>query len=251
MNDEPYTTYANAYDALGQSRWGAALAHFALEATAERGLAPRTALDLACGTGAAALVFAGAGLRTAGLDRSAGMLRAARQKAATAGVRLPLVRGDLRSFAFRRPFDLIVCAYDSLNYLTDPAELRVALGCVRDALAPRGLFVCDLTTRYAYTGELDGVAHDLDLGDLGYRWLTTWDAAAALATTTLSVRRGAGAWRSERHRQRPYAPAEMAEALHLVGIRPLATHGTTGDAPAATPPDPTAPRVIYVAAREN
>ena len=251
MEDEIYTTYASAYAALGQTQWGMALAHFALKLSAAQELAPRTALDLACGTGAAALVFAGAGLRTAGLDRSTGMLRAARRKAEETGMRLPLVRGDLRSFAFTRRFDLIICAYDSLNYLTDPVELRVAFDCVRDALAPRGLFVCDLTTRYAYTGELDGVAHDLDLGDLGYRWLTIWDAAADLATTTLSVRHGDGVWQSERHRQRPYAPAEVAEALRQTGLRLLATHGTTAATPADTPPEPTAPRVIYIAAHEN
>lgn len=110
------------------------------------------------------MVLAGAGVRTVGMDRSGAMLGVARRKAVGAGVELGLVRGDVRAFAFGRRFELVLCCYDSLNYLTGAGELEEALGCVREALASGGRFVCDLTTGYAYGGELEGVAHELDSG---------------------------------------------------------------------------------------
>ena len=247
MPNPSYTTYAAAYDPLGQGHWGTALARFALTAATDRGPAPRTALDLACGTGAVSAVLAAAGLRTVGLDRSAAMLGIARQKVRQA----LLVRADLRAFAFTRPFDLIVCAYDSLNYLTTPHELGAAFACARATLAPHGLFVCDLTTRHAYIGETDHLAHELDLDDLGYRWQTSWDEGAGLAATTIGTRQGRGTWQTERHLQRPYAPAEVAAALQGAGLHLRSTHGTAAAEPDSRPPAPHAPRVVYVATREN
>ena len=46
---------------------------------------PARVLDLACGTGEAALVFAAAGCEVAGVDQSAAMLEIARGKARDAG----------------------------------------------------------------------------------------------------------------------------------------------------------------------
>jgi SAM-dependent methyltransferase len=213
---------------------------------------PRVALDLACGTGAAGLVLAGAGVRTVGLDRSGAMLGVARRKAAEADVALSVVRGDVRAFGFGRPFGLVLCCYDSLNYLIEPRDLGVALRCVRDALAVGGVFVCDLTTSFAYTGELDGIAHEINLGDLEYRWQTTWDAVRGLATTEIGVvsrREGRVSRSVERHVQRPYAPDEVVAALEGAGLRLLAWYGASGGAPVLTPPEPDSPRVVYVVDR--
>jgi SAM-dependent methyltransferase len=239
------------YDALGQCQWGAALARFVLDVVLpERGILPRNALDLACGTGAAALTLAGSGMRTVGLDRSAAMLRAARRKAAIAGVRLSLVRGDVRAFAFSECFDLVFCCYDSLNYLTDPRELGAAMASVREALASSGLFVCDLTTPQAYTSELDGIAHEFVLNDLEYHWQTTWNQANNLASTEVNVRTVNYGRCTERHVQRPYSPAEVSNSLNEAGLRLLATYGAdVNGLPLSTPPEPNAARAVYVATR--
>lgn len=92
-----YGAYAPVYDAIGQARFGARLAAWTLEWLGARGVRPARVLDLACGSGGAALVFAGAGCRVVGLDRSAAMLSIARARARDGGLRLTLVRGDLRA----------------------------------------------------------------------------------------------------------------------------------------------------------
>ena len=68
---------------------------------------------------------------------------AARAKAAAGGLRLTLVRGDMRSFALRRGFALVVVSCNSLAHLTTSGDLRACLRRVRDHLAPGGLFAFD------------------------------------------------------------------------------------------------------------
>ena len=248
-----YAGYAAHYDRQGQSQWGQALADFILDTLLPRyGREPRTALDLACGTGAVALALAGAGLRTIGLDRSAAMLALARQNARARGLPLPLVRADLRAFAFGRPFDLITCAFDSLNYLTDPADLAAALRQVRAALAPGGLFVGDLVTVRAFAGAGD---EEFDLGAIRYAWSTSWDRRSRLAVTTITcITRGADREDTvtEYHHQRAYERDEVAAALRAAGLRLLDAFAALPlNRPTLDPPGAEARRIIYVASRAD
>jgi ubiquinone/menaquinone biosynthesis C-methylase UbiE len=55
-------------------------------------------LELACGTGQLTVPIAGTGSPTVGLDLSASMLAAARQRAAAANVSVEYVLGDMRNF---------------------------------------------------------------------------------------------------------------------------------------------------------
>jgi ubiquinone/menaquinone biosynthesis C-methylase UbiE len=215
------------------------------------GRQPRTALDLACGTGTVALALAAKGLAVVGLDRSAGMLAVARAKACEATARCHFVRADLRAFAFSRPFDLILCAYDSLNYLTTPPELQEALVNVRAALADDGLFVCDLTTTQAYA-TAPPAPETFDLGAVAYTWATAWEPVTRRAVTTLSVttrQEGREATVTELHAQRAYERAEVERALRTAALRPLDCFaaGPFGE-PTLTPPTPQTDRIIYVAA---
>ncbi|HLJ09518.1 MAG TPA: ubiquinone/menaquinone biosynthesis methyltransferase [Acidimicrobiia bacterium] len=67
-------------------------------------------LDLACGTGDLCRALSAQGLRPVGIDRSAGMLAAARISA-------PLVRGDALVLPFRSgAFDGVVCGFALRNF---------------------------------------------------------------------------------------------------------------------------------------
>src|SRR5262245_14439743 len=141
-----YEAYAPIYDAIGQGRFSARMAAWALAWLAERGKSPARVLDLACGTGEAALVFATAGCDVAGLDQSAAMLEIARGKTRGVGYDIAFIQADIRelptederpktndertqddalsSFVLRpSSFDLVTCFYDSLNYLIDDGDL--------------------------------------------------------------------------------------------------------------------------------
>jgi SAM-dependent methyltransferase len=216
------------------------------EVLARHPVAGRHALDLACGTGTLALILADQGWKVIGLDSSAAMLAQARAKAAnvaTAG-RVTFVQGDMRdciptndqrpttnesvatfgrsSFVVRRSsFDLVTCVYDSLNYLLDERELAACFGAAARALAPGGLFVIDMNTRYF-------LEHDWGTCDVieqpGFIQIeqSYFDAATDCSTMALTGFVGddeTGYRRfDETHIERAYGPETVEQLLRAAGL---------------------------------
>ena len=266
-----YEAYAPTYDAIGQGQFSARMAAWALAWLAERGIEqPARVLDLACGTGEAALVFAAAGCEITGVDQSAAMLDIARGKARDAGLRVEFIRGDMRelptdderpmtndqrsltnalsSFVLRpSSFDLATCFYDSMNYLLDNGDLdRVCAGAAT-ALRPGGFLIFDLNTaaEYATWDERDSVTHD-GRDCMVYNRLS-YDMDTQLATGRIVwfVRELDRWWRGEEtHVERAWSDGEVRVALADAGLALVGRYDSAGDAAAAD-----APRVVYVARR--
>ena len=78
---------------------------------------PRTAVDLACGTGSVALLLAREGLSVVGVDLSEEMLTVAFQKAQEAGVFVQYTCQGLQDMKLPRGVDMAVCALDGLDYI--------------------------------------------------------------------------------------------------------------------------------------
>lgn len=102
-------------------------------------------LEVGCGTARVALAVAAAGVPAMGLDRSAHMLEVARARRQAADpatrARLGLVRGDMRVFAFRRPFDRVFLPFRVLQSLAEVPDQLAALACCREALSESGRLV--------------------------------------------------------------------------------------------------------------
>ncbi|PWJ25008.1 methyltransferase family protein [Branchiibius hedensis] len=82
-----------------------------------------TVLDIGCGQGTQAIRLAQRGLTVTGIDPATDLLDQLHEAAATAGVRVRSLMGDLHSLADTlrgESFDL-VCAHGLLMYLPDPA----------------------------------------------------------------------------------------------------------------------------------
>jgi SAM-dependent methyltransferase len=88
-----YDSYAPIYDAIGQGAFAEMLVAQVLAALPAP---PRRALDLACGTGAAALALADAGTGVVGVDRSSRMLAIAAGHARDRGLPVRFIEADLR-----------------------------------------------------------------------------------------------------------------------------------------------------------
>ena len=101
-------------------------------------------LELACGTGQLTVPLASAGLRITGLDLSEPMLKAARERAATAKVPVEYVLGDMRQFSLGRRFGLIFIARNSLLHLHSAEDILATFAMVRQHLAPGGIFAFDI-----------------------------------------------------------------------------------------------------------
>jgi ubiquinone/menaquinone biosynthesis C-methylase UbiE len=209
-------------------------------------VAGRRALDLACGTGTLALLLADAGWDVTGVDSSAAMLAQARAKAAAMAThgRVEFTLGDMRGLpsSDQRPmtkdqrsesdtlssyvlrpssFNLVTCVYDSLNYLLDERDLAACFEGVARVLAPGGLLVADMNTRYFL--EYDwGVCEVIEQAGLVQVTQSYFDPAAECSTMVLTGFAGddeRGYTRfDETHIERAYAPDVVEGMLRAAGL---------------------------------
>ena len=110
-----YISLAQSYDRLTNDVDYAAVVEFYERILEKAGLHPRTAVDLACGTGSVALLLAEKGLAVTAVDLSEDMLCVASQKAMEAGLLVRFVQQNLACLRLPRAVDLAVCALDSLD----------------------------------------------------------------------------------------------------------------------------------------
>jgi len=106
----------------------------------------RRTLELACGTGNLTLELARRGYRVVGTDVSKQMLEVARDKANSADVPASFREMDMRHIDISEHFDIVLCLYDSINYLMEKHEIEKLFVDVHSALSPGGIFVFDICT---------------------------------------------------------------------------------------------------------
>ena len=133
-----YDRFASAYDLMID--WDARLANEApfFEWVFSRSDARRV-VDVACGTGRHAAMFASWGLDVVGLDASEAMVEAARRR--NPGSRFEVADFLSAPRAAPGPFDVVFCIGNSLPHLTSPAEVQQALEGFASMLRPGGALV--------------------------------------------------------------------------------------------------------------
>ena len=143
---DAYHNLAVSYDRLTNDVDYEATVDFYYEILKQEGLTPRTAVDLACGTGSVTTILANKGLQVIGVDMSEEMLTVASQKAVEAGVFPWFICQSLQQLRLPRAVDLAVCALDSLDYITAPEDCQEAIRRVYKYLNPGGIFIFDVNT---------------------------------------------------------------------------------------------------------
>ena len=129
---------------------------------------------------------------------------------------------DAQNLPFKKPFDLAVMIYDSLNYLLQPEDVLRAMKETHRVLQPGGLFLFDVTTatcsRRHFADSLD--FEELD-GCTSVR-ASRYDAATRLQLNlfTLFVAGADGRYdrREEVHRQRIYPIATLRRLAGRAGF---------------------------------
>lgn len=114
------------------------------------GRAPKTLLDLACGTGTLCAEMSRRGIETIGVDHSEEMLAAATVKVKNCTPEVLLLCQDMRSLDLRDTVDGAVCTQDGMNHLLTTADVRAALSRLRLFISPGGLFLFDVNTPYKH-----------------------------------------------------------------------------------------------------
>ena len=137
-----YEALAVSYDRLTNDVDYEATVDFYYEILKQEGLKPRTAVDLACGTGSVTAILSKKGLQVIGVDMSEAMLTVASQKAEDAW----FICQSLQQLRLPKAVDMAVCALDSLDYITNPDDCKEAIRRTYKYLNPGGIFIFDVNT---------------------------------------------------------------------------------------------------------
>lgn len=106
----------------------------------ERGIQPKSSMDLGCGTGILCRILRDQGIRAAGMDLSAGMIEIARED----GADIHYEVANMITFRPEAQYDLVTCTGDALNHIARLEDIRQIFQNVYAYTSPGGYFVFDI-----------------------------------------------------------------------------------------------------------
>ncbi len=225
-----YGFLAGCYDDLTYDVRYAAWADYIEKHFHKRGLPGNIVLDLACGTGSLTRELALRGYEMIGVDRSPEMLsEAAKKNRDIAGIQPIFLCQSMERLDLYGTIDACVCCLDSINYVTNPSQLKRAFDRVHLFLMPGGLFLFDVNTPEKLEG-LDGQVF-LDETEGAYCvWRAEYSRRSRICTYCMDLFRldsETGLWDrgSELHRERAYTIPELTGFLEQAGFRDIRTFG--------------------------
>ena len=217
---DAYHALAQSYDRLTNDVDYGAVVNFYWEIIQREGITPRTAVDLACGTGSVAVLLAQRGLQVTGVDMSEDMLCQAFQKAQNLPHPPQFVCQKLQRLQLCRGVDLAVCALDSLNYITDPEDCQEAIRRVYKALNPGGCFIFDVNTP-AKLQAMDGQVFLDEDEDVYCVWRGEFNRQTNICSYGMDLfqRQGNHWLRSfEEHKEYAYSAQQLKSYLRSAGF---------------------------------
>jgi len=221
-----YEALAYSYDRLTNDVDYFAVVDFYFQIMEKEKLQPRTAVDLACGTGSVSLLLAERGLQVTAVDMSEEMLCVATQKAQDLEYAPQYVCQKLQELHLPRGVDLAVCALDSIDYITDPEHCREAIKRIFKVLNPGGCFIFDVNTPEKLKA-MDGQVFLDEDEDVYCVWRGAFDADTNICSYGMDLfqRQGASWYRSfEEHQEYAYSAETLVGYLRDAGFTDIAVY---------------------------
>ena len=106
----------------------------------KNGIQPKTAMDLACGTGVLCRILKDSGMDAAGMDFSSGMIDIAREN----NPDMPFEVADMITYRPEKQFDLVTCTGDAVNHIPELSDVAKIFDNVYAYTAEGGYFVFDI-----------------------------------------------------------------------------------------------------------
>lgn len=240
-----YHCLAESYDRLTRDVDYRAIGAFYFEILRRENIHPRTAVDLACGTGSVTALLAQKGLRVIGVDLSEEMLTQAQQKTQSLSPRPLFLHQNLCRLKLPRGVDLAVCALDSLDYITNPADCAAAIGRVFKVLNPGGIFIFDVNTPEKLRA-MDGQVFLDEDEDVYCVWRGEFDSERNLCSYGMDLfQRQGKVWRRsfEEHREYAYSREQLTGYLRSAGFTGVRVYGDR----ALREPQPGEQRIFFSA----
>ena len=224
---DAYHALARSYDRLTNDVQYRQVVAFYEQILRQERLKPRTAADLACGTGSVAILLAQKGLQVTAVDMSEEMLTVAMEKASDLDNPPVFVKQKLQQLQLPRGVDLAVCALDSLNYITDPTECEKAMVRIYKALNPGGIFIFDVNTPEKLKA-MDGQVFLDEDEDVYCVWRGEFDPQTNICSYGMDLfQRKGNLWERsfEEHREYAYTQEQLTEYLRRAGFTGICIYG--------------------------
>ena len=191
-----------------------------------------------------------AGYDMIGIDNSIDMLEIAREKSMDSEKQILYLLQDMREFELYGTVHAIVSICDSMNYVTEKADLVKVFKLANNYLEPRGYFIFDMNTEYKYRTQLADKTIAEDREEMSFIWDNYYDEDSKINEYRLSifVQEEDDLYRKyeEVHYQKAYSLEEVKEAIEEAGMEFV----TAYDAFTKEEPKETSER-IYIVAREK
>ena len=224
---DAYHNLAASYDRLTNDVDYEATVDFYYEILKQEGLKPRTAVDLACGTGSVTAILARRGLQVIGVDMSEEMLTEASQKAFELDPAPWFICQSLQELRLPKAVDLAVCALDSLDYITDPADCKEAIRRTYKYLNPGGIFIFDVNTPEKLRA-MDGQIFLDEDDDVYCVWRGEFDEETNICSYGMDLfQRNGNLWERsfEEHCEYAYSADQLVGYLKDAGFTHIRVYG--------------------------
>ncbi|WXG42215.1 MAG: class I SAM-dependent methyltransferase [Candidatus Freyarchaeum deiterrae] len=209
----PYEKFAEVFDSFVPGEFHKDYYRFIIKVLKKLRFKPKSILDLACGTGRLTKLFLDAGYEVEGLDSSQSMLNIAR------GRGLKVHHGNMISFELGKKYDLVICVFDSLNYVLKQSDLQKCFKSVSRHLNRDGLFIFDMNSDYKINEVLPTYKNDYHrIGDTELIWLNSHHRNTWIGELILFERKEDGLYQRfyEKHVERGYTLAAIEKLLKKV-----------------------------------
>lgn len=249
INEGIYSGFASGYDLVMRDVDYNAWALYILDLLNHYSLKGNSILNLACGTGTTEPVWAAAGYKIVGIDQSEQMIDAAiRKNPDQKNLRFEV--GDMRDIHIDGTFDHVCCLYDSLNYLTRPADVLSCFQAVAAHLKPGGAFIFDVATECNILENFTNITYAENFNEFAYIWENEYNIKTKICQSDFfffSREPGQETFQRshEVHYQRIYSTREILGWLKSSGFEHLGSF----DGFTLNPPKPQSERIHFVARR--
>lgn len=216
-----YHALAASYDRLTNDVNYEKIVDFYHDILKKENYSPKTAADLACGTGSVTLELARRGYRVIGVDMAEEMLTVACDRAMELENMPMFVCQQLQRLHLPRGVDMAVCALDGLDYILDPADCREAIARTYKALNPGGIFIFDVNTPEKLRA-MDGQVFLDEDDDVYCVWRGEFDEDSNICSYGMDLfQRSGEVWHRsfEEHREYAYSAEQLTGYLKAAGFR--------------------------------
>ncbi len=178
---------------------------------------PSLVADLGCGTGSVCEILSQRGYDLIGIDASAMMLDIATKK--TGSKKILYLNQDMCEFELYGTVDVFLCMLDSLNYITDIADVQKIFSLVANYLNPNGLFIFDVNTLHKYKQILSDNTFVFEEKEIFCTWENSFDGEFCDYRLNFFVKDGTAYNRfTEEHSQRYHSRKELQRAIKAAGL---------------------------------